>query len=144
MTVIEPATENAQLQKFEASLYALLLEWGTRVGLVVLVVGFTAYLLGFMTPLVSLQELPQLWSQPVAVYLQKTGTPTGWRWLALAGKGDMINLVGIAILSGCSVPPMLGLVWLYLKRRDYVYASICTVIILVLVLAASGLLSRGH
>ena len=139
--MIEPDSENAQLQKFEAALYALLLEWCTRVGLVALVVGFAAYVLGFMTPLVSLHDLPQLWNQPVAVYLQKTGTPTGWGWLALAGKGDMINLVGIAILSGCSVPPLLGLISLYLKRRDYVYAGICAVIILVLVLAASGLLS---
>ena len=139
--MIEPVSENAQLQKLEAGLYALLLEWGTRAGLVVLVVGFSAYVLGFMTPLVSLHDLPQLWNQPVAVYLQKTGTPTGWGWLALVGKGDMLNLIGIAILSGCSAPPLLGLVWLYLKRRDYVYASICAVIILVLVLAASGLLS---
>ncbi|HEY8907842.1 MAG TPA: hypothetical protein VIM63_17590 [Rhodoferax sp.] len=140
----EPDSENAQLQKFEAALYALLLEWGTRVGLVVLVVGFAAYVMGFMTPLVSLHDLSQLWNQPVAVYRQKTGTPTGWGWLALAGKGDMLNLVGIAILSGCSVPPLLGLISLYLKRRDYVYAGICAAIVLVLVLAASGLLSGGH
>ncbi|MDR3370492.1 hypothetical protein [Rhodoferax sp.] len=139
--MIEPVSDNAQLQKLEASYYAFLLEWGSRIGLVVLIVGFAAYVLGFMTPLVSLRELPQLWNQPVAVYLKKTGTPTGWGWLALAGKGDVLNLVGIAILSGCSVPPMLGLVWLYLKRRDYVYAGICAMIVLVLVLAASGRLS---
>lgn len=141
---MEPVSENAQLQKLEAAHYALLLEWGTRIGLVVLVVGFAAYVLGFMTPLVSLHDLPQLWNQPVAVYLQKTGIPTGWGWLALVGKGDMLNLIGIAILSGCSVPPLLGLISLYLKRRDYVYASICAAIVLVLVLAASGLLSAGH
>jgi hypothetical protein len=142
--VIEPDSESAQLQNLEASLYALLLEWGTRVGLVMLVVGFAAYVMGFVTPLVSLHDLPHLWNQPVAVYLQKTGTPTGWGWLALVGKGDVLNLVGIAILSGCSAPPLMGLVWLYLKRRDYVYAGICAAIVLVLVLAASGLLSGGH
>jgi hypothetical protein len=142
--VIEPDSENAQLQNFEASHYALLLEWGSRVGLVLLVVGFAAYVMGFVTPLVSLHDLPQIWNQPVAVYLQTTGTPTGWGWLALVGKGDVLNLVGIAILSGCSAPPLLGLVWLYLKRRDYVYAGICAAIVLVLVLAASGLLSSGH
>jgi len=142
--VTEPVSESAELQKFEATIYALLLEWGTRIGLSVLVVGFAAYVLGFNTPLVSLQELPQLWNQPVAVYLQKTGTPTGWGWLALAGKGDMLNLIGIAILAGCSVPPLLGLFSLYLKRRDYTYVGICLVIMLVLVLAASGVLTGGH
>ena len=136
--------ENIQLQKAEASLYALLLDWGTRVGLAVLVLGFAAYVLGFITPFVSLEQLPQLWNQPVAIYLQKTGTPTGWGWLALARKGDMLNLVGIAILAGCSIPPLLGLTALYIKRRDHAYAGICAGIVVVLVLAASGVLSGGH
>jgi hypothetical protein len=140
----ETSHENTQLQKLEAARYALLLDWGTRLGLVVLVLGFAAYVFGFVTPLVSLEQLPQLWNKPVAVYLSSTGTPTGWGWLALAGKGDMLNLVGIAILAGCSLPPLLGLIPLYLKRRDYAYAAICAVIVLVLVLAASGILSGGH
>ncbi len=139
-----PISENAQLQKTEASLYAVLLDWGTRVGLVVLVLGFAAYVLGVVAPHVSLEQLPQLWNQPVAIYLQKTGTPTGWGWLVHAGKGDIFNLFGIAILAGCSVPPLLGLIPLYLKRRDYAYAGICAAIVLVLVLAASGVLSGGH
>jgi hypothetical protein len=142
--MLRSTSENVQLQKAEASRYALILDWGTRLGLLVLVLGFAAYVLGFVTPLVSLDELPQLWNQPVAVYLQKTGTPTGWGWLALAGKGDMLNLIGIAILAGCSMPPLLGLIPLYLQRRDYAYAGICAVIVLVLILAASGILSGGH
>ena len=136
--------ENIQLQKTEATRYAFLLDWGTRVGLVVLVCGFAAYVFGIITPFVPLDQLPQLWSQPVAVYLQKTGTPTGWGWLALAGKGDMFNLVGIALLAGCSMPALLGLIPLYVQRRDYTYAGICALIVLVLVLAASGILSGGH
>lgn len=139
-----PTSENTQLQKAEASRYAIFLDWGTRIGLVFLVLSFAAYVFGFITPLVSLAELPQLWNQPVAIYLEKSGTPTGWGWLALAGKGGMLNLVGIAILAGCSLPPLLGLIPLYLKRRDYTYAGICAAIVLVLVLAASGILSGGH
>ena len=34
--------ENTQLQKLESARYALLLDWGTRVGLVVLVFGFAS------------------------------------------------------------------------------------------------------
>lgn len=137
-------SENTQLQKAEAHRYAILLDWGTNLGLVVLVLGFAAYVLGFTAPHVSLDQLPQLWNQPVAIYLQKTNTPIGWGWLVHAGKGDMFNLVGIAILAGCSLPPLLGLIPLYLKRRDYAYAGICAAIILVLVLAASGVLTGGH
>lgn len=139
-----PTSENTQLQKAEASLYAILLDWGTRIGLGFLVLSFTAYVFGFITPLVSLDQLPQLWNQPVVIYLQKSGAPTGWGWLALASKGDMLNLLGIAILAGSSVPPLLGMVVLYLKRRDFAYAGLCAAIVLVLVLAASGVLSGGH
>ncbi len=142
--MIAPTAENTQLQKAEATLYATWLDWGTRLGLVVLILGFAAYILGFTTPLVSLQDMPQLWNQPVAIYLAKTGTPTGWGWLAMLGKGDMLNMLGIAILAGCSIPPLLGLVPLYLKRRDYAYAGLCLFITLVLLLAASGILTGGH
>jgi hypothetical protein len=143
-TMNTDSSENTQLQKLEAARYALLLDWGTRVGLVVLVLGFAAYVFGFIAPWVALDQLPQLWNKPVGVYLKATNTPTGWGWLALAGKGDMLNLVGIAILAGCSLPPLLGLIPLYLKRRDYAYAAICAAIVLVLLLAASGILSAGH
>ena len=142
--MIAPTSENTQLQKAEATRYAIFLDWGTRLGLLVLILGFAAYMLGITTPLVSLQELPQLWNQPVAVYLEKTGTPIGWGWLSMLGKGDMLNLLGIAILAGCSLPPLISLIPLYLKRRDYTYAAICLIIMLVLVLAASGVLTGGH
>lgn len=142
--MIAQTAENTQLQKAEAARYATFLDWGTRIGLLVLVLGFAAYVVGFTTPLVALQELPQLWNQPVAVFQQKTGTPTGWGWIAMLGKGDMLNLLGIAILAGSSVPPLLSLLPLYLKRRDFTYAGICLIIILVLVLAASGVLTGGH
>jgi hypothetical protein len=138
------SSEDAMLQEAEAARYALLLEWGTRIGLAVLVLGFTAYVFGYITPLVPLEQLPGLWSQPVAVYLKTSGTPTGWNWLALVNKGDMLNLVGIAILAGCSMPPLLGLIPLYLNRHDHAYVAICAAIILVLVLAASGVLGGGH
>lgn len=139
-----PNSDNTKLQQAEATMYALLLDWGTRIGSFVLVLGFAAYVFGIMEPLVPLDQLPGLWNQPVATYLAKTGTPTGWGWLALAGKGDMFNLIGIAILAGCSIPPLLGMMMLYMKRRDYAFTGISGVIVLVLVLAASGILSGGH
>lgn len=128
----------------EAMRYAFLLDWGARIGLLVLVLSFAAYVFGVLTPHVPLEHLPSVWNLPVATYLQRTATPTGWGWLALAHKGDLSNLIGISLLAGCSLPPLLGLIPLYLKRRDYVYAGFCALIVLVLVLAASGILTGGH
>jgi hypothetical protein len=135
---------NAQQQQLEALRYAHLLDWGARLGVLALIISFAVYVFGILTPHVPLEQLPSVWNLPVSAYLQQTGTPTGWGWLALANKGDLSGLIGIAILAGCSIPPLLGLIPLYLKRRDYVYTVICAVVIAVLVLAASGVLTAGH
>lgn len=135
---------NAEQQQAEAARYAQLLDWGTRIGVVALVIGFAAYLAGLLPPHVPLAELPGLWGLPVDAFLQRTQTPTGWGWLALAHKGDLSNLVGIALLAGCSLAPLLGLIPLYLKRRDHAYAAICLLVAAVILLAASGVLTGGH
>ena len=143
MTKIHPSA-NAQQQQLEALRYAYLLDWGARLGVIALIASFAAYVFGVLPPFVPLAQLPHVWNQPVAAYLQQTATPTGWGWLALAHKGDLSGLLGISILAGCSIPPLLSLIPLYLKQRDYVYAGICTMVIAVLVLAASGVLTGGH
>ena len=135
---------HAQQQRDESLRYAVLLDWSTRLGVLALLLGFAAYLSGILPPHVSLEQLPGLWGLPVNEYLQRTATPMGWGWLALAHRGDMSNLVGIALLAGSSMAPLLGLMLLYAKRKDRVYAVICAVILLVFLLAASGLLTGGH
>lgn len=139
-----PPSSHAQQQQAEALRYGFLLDWGARLGLLTLVLSFTAYVFGVLTPHVPLDQLPGVWGLPVSTYLQHTATPTGWGWLDLVHKGDLSNLIGISLLAGCSMPPLLGLMPLYLKRRDHVYVGICALIALVLVLAASGLLTAGH
>lgn len=134
----------ASLQADEQLRYARWLEWGTRLGLVLLLLSFAAYLGGFVPSHVPRRQLPELWSLPVGEYLQRTGTPGGWGWLQLAGHGDMANLVGIALLASCSLPPLLALVPLHLRRGDRIYAALCLGEVAVLVLAASGLLHGGH
>lgn len=131
-------------QQVEAQRYAHLLDWGARIGVLALVLSFAAYVFGVLPPHVPLEQLPSVWNLPVGAYLQQTATPTGWGWLALAHKGDLSGLIGISILAGCSLPPLLGLIPLYLKRSDYVYAAICAMVSGVLVLAASGVLTGGH
>ena len=138
------ALADAAAQPAEQLRYARLLDWGTRVGLVVLVASFAAYVLGLAESHVPREQLPQLWEHPVGRYLALTGSPTGWGWLALVHRGDIAGLAGIAILAGCSVLALLALVPLYLRRGDRVFAALCVAEVAVVVLAASGLLVGGH
>ena len=138
------ARDPAVTQAAEQLRYARMLDVGTRIGLVVLVLTFAAYMTGLLSPHVPPQRLPELWSQPVGLYLQQTQSPTGWGWLALAHKADVAGLVGIAILAGCSLVCLLALVPLYWRRGDRAFAGLCLAEVAVVLLAASGWLTGGH
>ena len=124
--------------------YARWLAIGSRLGLAVLVASFVAYVTGWIDPLVPLQDLPRLWSQPVAQVLQSTGQPTGWGWLALVRKGDVFKLVGIALLATCSVPCLLRVAPIYARAQDRAFVLLCLLEAVVLVVAASGIIGTGH
>lgn len=120
--------------------YALWLEWGTRLGLLVLVASFVAYLAGWLPAHVPPQDLPRFWSQPVGEFIGSTGSPRGWGWLPLLDRGDMLGLAGIGILAGCSAAALLALVPLYARGHDRPFVFLCVVQVGVLLAAASGVL----
>ena len=124
--------------------YAMWLDWGTRVGLVVLLLSFAAYVVGLAESHVPVSRLPELWVHPVARFLELTGSPTGWGWLALVHRGDIAGLLGIAILAGSSVLCLLALVPMVLTRGDKAFAAVCVAEVVVVMLAASGWLPGGH
>ena len=124
--------------------YASLLDGGTRAGLLLLVLSFSAYVFGLLTPHVPVERLPSLWNLPVATYHEVTHTPKNFDLIVMLGHGDRINMIGIAVLAGCSLPPLLALIPLFLRRRDIFYAVICALEVVVLLLAASGVLTSGH
>lgn len=128
----------------EQQRYATLLSWGAHSGLAILAVSFVAYLFGWMPAHVPLEQLPQVWNLPVGEYLKLTNTPTGWHWLDLLANGDFASLVGIAVLSGCSLICLLAVIPAYARRGDWVFVAICVIAIAVQLLAASGTLGVGH
>lgn len=74
-----------------------------RIAFAILLATFAAYLLGVLDPLVPTAELVRLWSLPVDRYVAATGTPTGWGWLKMLGKGDYLNFIGIALLGTVTI-----------------------------------------
>lgn len=139
------ATAVSQADKDAAQLsYARLLDWGTRIGMVVLLASFGLSVSGLLPSLVPPERMPELWHLPLERYLEASGAPTGWQWLGLLHHGDVLGLTGIAILAGCSGLCLLAMLPLYRAQRDRIYLGLCVAQILVLVLAASGWLSAGH
>ena len=124
--------------------YARVLDLGVKAGLALLAVSFIAYVAGILPPQVPFDELPKYWGLPVAEFVKATHTPTGWGWLVLLGKGDMLNLLPIAYLAGVSAICSLSVLPIFAERREWAHFSIAALQIVVLVLAASDVFGRAH
>jgi len=123
--------------------YAAVLNAGMWLGLAVLIVTFFIYLSGILPSYVPIDDLPKYWTMRVHDYNVALHAPTGWGWVALAGKGDYLNFVGIAMLSGLTILCYLVILPILFRKKDTAYAVIAIVEILVLSLAASGLMKVG-
>ncbi len=123
--------------------YAQLLDGGMKVGLLGLVVTFLVYVSGLLPARIPVDDLPRYWSMPVKEYLAATGIHAGWGWLGLLGNGDFLNFVGIAFLAGVTLVCYLAIVTILLRKKDLVFAGIAVAEVVVLALAASGVLNAG-
>lgn len=128
----------------EQARYAVWLAWGSRLGLALLIMGFLAYVTGLLPPHVPIERLPSLWGLPTADFLRETGTGAGWSWVALTHRGDMLNLVGIAVLASCSLACLAAVIPVFRGLGQRIFVAICVAQIAVLLFAASGFLLGGH
>ncbi len=127
----------------EQLVYANLLDKGMKIGLLMLIITFTLYLSGIMKPYIPVDQLPNYWGMSVHDYLEHADVPAGWGWLGMVGKGDFVNFIGIAFLAGVSIICYIRIIPILFRKKDTVFAVIAILEVVVLVLAASGLLKTG-
>ena len=123
--------------------YADTLFYGALLGFVTMLVTYALYVFGVLTPQIPLDEMPRLWSQSAAAYRAAGNIPQGWGWLALVGKGDMCNFIGIAFLAALTIICFVQLAIGLLRQKQWIMAVIAILEVLVLSLAASGVLVAG-
>ena len=124
--------------------YAGVLEKGMYVGLVCLFITFALYVSGIMQPHVPLESLSEHWSKNVHEYLHDARIEAGWGWVKMLRCGDFINFIGVAILAGVTVFCYLSIIPLLLKRKDSIYVILAFLEVVVLLVAASGIIAVGH
>ncbi len=127
----------------EQVIYANILVIGVWVGIGLLFITYSIYLSGLMPSHVDISLITKIWGKGVNEYLEITHSPHGWGWVALLSKGDFLNYIGFAFLALMTVVCYLVLVKGYLAKKDWIYAGIAILEIVVLSLAASGLLGSG-
>jgi hypothetical protein len=127
----------------EQLLYAKILEVGMLIGLAILVITFFLYVFGALEPYVPLDQVPQHWSKSVHEYTHDLDIKTGWGWVSMVGHGDFLNFVGVALLAGVSIFCYLAIIPGLVRNKDHVYAGLAVLEVVVLTLAASGILGAG-
>jgi hypothetical protein len=142
MRLVEAEEEKPVIAE-EQLAYAQVLDLGMKLGLLLLVVTFALYVTGLVTPHIPVVDLPRYWSLPVKQYLAATGIHAGWSWLGMLGKGDILNFLGIAFLAAVAMVCYLAITPIFFRKNDRIYGVLAIVEVLVLALAASGLLKVG-
>ncbi|MCK5192165.1 MAG: hypothetical protein KAQ71_00045 [Desulfobulbaceae bacterium] len=127
----------------EQLLYAKILERGMYLGLLILLITFGLYAFGVMDPYIPLDKISKYWSMNVNDYLHHANIKPGWAWVGMIKYGDFVNFIGIAILAGVTILCYAAIVPTLLKNKDTVYAIIAILEVIVLTVAASGILGAG-
>jgi len=144
-------TEDRKKASEEQLAYAAVLNKGMWIGLALLIVTFIIYVSGILpsyVPIEKLSEIPQgskvpYWGMRAHELNEAFNIPTGWGWVSLAGKGDYLNFVGIAILGGLSMVCYIVILPILMRKKDTSYVVIAALEVAVLLLAASGILKAG-
>lgn len=123
--------------------YADTLYYGTMLGFLIMLVTYAMYISGVLTPQIPMDQLPDLWTQNVDVYCAAADIPQGWGWLELTAKGDICNLIGIAFLASLTIICFLQLSVNLARNKQWILMCIALLEVLVLSLAASGVLVTG-
>lgn len=127
----------------EQILYANILNKGMAIGLIGLVVTFIIYGAGILKPIIPLDQVQNYWVMPVNEYLQLTGIQAGWAWLGNLEYGDMLTFLPIAFLSLLTIICYLAILPGLIRKKDTAYVVLVIVEVVVLAVAASGILGSG-
>jgi hypothetical protein len=131
--------EKEAARRAEQETYARWLLWGTRIGFATLVVTYFLYVAGIVAPAIPVEKLPAIWGLPLDEYLAETHAPTGWSWVARSGKGDLLNLAGVAVLAASTLACYLRVLPVFVRGKERAFVAIAIAEIVVLLAAAAGM-----
>ncbi len=127
----------------EQIIYANLLIIGVWVGIAILVTTYAIYLTGILPSHIEISAIPTMWGKGVSEFLEMTHSPRGWGWVPLLAKGDFLNYLGFVLLALMTIVCYLVLVRGYVRQKNWIFAAIAILEIVVLSLAASGIFGSG-
>lgn len=103
--------------------YAAVLDWGTRLGLLVAIAVLAIDLAGMLPSMIGMGEMDRYWGLPLADYVAATRTPTGpGAWLGLLGTQEGLFSLPVILFSLLPLPAYLTIAIPAVKDGDHAYA----------------------
>jgi hypothetical protein len=143
LNIMDTQNKEALKPSREQIIYANLLIIGVWAGIFILVTTYAIYLTGILPSHVELALIPKLWGKGVGEYLEITHSPHGWGWVPLLVKGDFLNYIGFVLLALMTIFCYMVLVRGYVRQKNWIFLVIAILEIIVLSVAASGILGSG-
>ena len=124
-------------------LLATLYRFVTFIGFTCIAAGFVLYVSGVLPAHIPVDEVSSYWHLSAQEYAGQTGTPYGWDLIKAIAAGDMISLASLVLMAIAVIVCLIIMVFAFLKSENRIFAVGTVLQIVVLALAASGIVS-GH
>ncbi len=112
--------------------------WGVRLGITGMIVAFGLYLTGLVQPFIAPSRLVGLIGGGVTAYVRDNQVPTGWDWLSLLGRSDMLSLSSLVFMVGVIAAAYLALVPVLIRQGNRIYLGLVILQLGVFLLAGFG------
>ncbi|MGQ9661380.1 MAG: hypothetical protein ACUVWX_03470 [Kiritimatiellia bacterium] len=127
--------------------FASVTQTGMVVDIAIVLITFGLYLWGRPAPLVPLVRVPELWEMSAneygraiaAEFFPDRQLPTGWAWLHLLGYSDYLTYCAVSILASTALIAYAAILPILARQQRWIYFVLGLVQLLVLGLAASGI-----
>jgi len=123
--------------------YARVLLWVAAAGQIALFAGYVVYLTGLLPPRVPPQRIAQEWHLSAPEFTRKLELQSGWSWVRHIGSGDVVSYATVVFLALGTNICLLVAAASYIREKNRKYAVIVMLQIVVLLIAASGLVTAG-
>lgn len=124
--------------------YAAVLHWVSTIGIVFVIAGFAAYVFGLLPATYPIEEIAGSWHLGSAELNHLYPQPTGWSWVSDILWGDVLSFSSIVYLSAATIVCLVAVAGVFISEKNGIYTGIAILQILVLLVAASGLIGSGH
>ncbi|MFO7781580.1 MAG: hypothetical protein R6W94_08110 [Spirochaetia bacterium] len=122
-------------------LYARILQRIVIIGSLLMLVSFVVYALELLPSAMEADRVPTVWHLPADEAAPLIDRPPLWHWVLAPHRADLLSLGSLTVLAATTPLGFAVLFVLLLRRRDFVYATMVFFQLVVLLLAATGMLS---